>query len=127
MSIKEFAIGIVKVTPLALVKVLWAHAPEIIHLCSLIYAIGLAVQTCRHFWRWLQGKIAAYRARTAVPRGDRAGEPGARAPAIGEFHRWRGPGMGEVEIPRSKGDRSEVVNERNVKTLTRTIWGEGRV
>lgn len=62
MSIKAFAIDTAKITPPAVMTLLvWlgAHIPEIIQFCMLIYAVGLAVQTCYRLWTWLRGKVAA--------------------------------------------------------------------
>lgn len=64
MSIKAFATDTAKGLPPALAAILaWVgvHIPEIIQFCMLIYAVGLAVQTCYRLWIWLQRKIAVLR------------------------------------------------------------------
>jgi hypothetical protein len=58
MSLKAFAIDTAKVAPLALANVFWAHAPEIVQACMLVYSIGLAVQTCYRLLSWLRRKFA---------------------------------------------------------------------
>ena len=66
MSLRDFAVDTVKVAPLALGQLFWGHASEITRLCTLVYAVGLAVQTCYRLWRWLRGRIVAFRSRAAT-------------------------------------------------------------
>jgi hypothetical protein len=63
MSAREVGIEAMKLTPPATVSVIgWvgAHVPGLIQFLTLIYVIGLAVQTCYRGWRWWQRrKLAA--------------------------------------------------------------------